>query len=164
MKLLLVADQVDNLQTLQLHLRLEAFQCDSAQDKQSATRKLIDYDYDVVVLALDTGSEESLKMVKWMRSNQSQAAILILIASTDPEQRIKVLASGADDCLSKPWHAGELVARIKSVLRRQSGNYLPVMRLNSITIKPGERRVWIEEAEILLTRKEYEILLYLIRH
>ena len=99
---------------------------------------------------------------KELKKNKSTAGIIIISANQSLETKLEGFNIGADDYLSKPFHLFELNARIKALIRRKNFNGRNEIKINEITILPEERRVLIHEKEVILTMKEYELLLYFI--
>ena len=99
-----------------------------------------------------------------LRKDSTQTSIIIVSARNTVDDRIKGLEIGADDYLIKPFNLSELNARIKAILRRKTNQFNEELNFNKLLIHLGERTVVANNVELKLTKKEYDILLYLARN
>ena len=122
---------------------------------------------DIVLLDLGLPDMDGLEVAKRLRE-WSQVPVIVLSAREQEEDKIKALDSGADDYLTKPFGAGELLARIRVALRhvvmQQTGSDNPVFELGSLIVDLAKRQVFREGAEVHLTPIEYRLLTVLIKH
>jgi DNA-binding response OmpR family regulator len=103
-----------------------------------------------------------LELIKMLKKIESNVGILIITAKNSLEDKITGLELGADDYLTKPFHLSELNARIKSILRRRNFSGNQKIQFNEITIDTDEQKVYINNQPVTLTRKEYDMLLFLV--
>ncbi|MFK7772882.1 MAG: response regulator transcription factor [Saprospiraceae bacterium] len=164
MKLLIIEDEQDLLNLMLRYLKQEGYVCESATTFNDGFKKINNYEYDCAVIDLNLPGGDGLKLVNLLREDNTQAGIVIVSAKDTVDDRISGLESGADDYLTKPFNLSELNARIKAVLRRKTNQFSKELRFGNLLINIDERKV-IASTEILqLTKKEYNILLYLVRN
>ena len=118
-------------------------------------------DYDVTVLDLMLPSMDGLSILRQLRAEKKNTPVLILTAMDSVEDRISGLNVGADDYLVKPFAFGELLARVRALVRRKYIHKNPVVTIDDLRIDTGARRVWKKDSEIVLTAREYALLEYL---
>lgn len=117
--------------------------------------------YDLVVLDLMLPKLTGLQVLKSLRADSNNVAVLILTARDEKEIVIRLLNSGADDYLTKPFDLGEFVARCKALMRRGKGERSPVIKTGPLEVNTATRRVQVNGARIALTAMEYRVLEYL---
>ena len=160
MKILIVEDEPALRELIQRSLEKERYVVEVAADFNSALRKIEDYDYDCVLLDImlpDGSGLDLLEKLKAMHKREN-----VISAKDSLEDKVLGLELGADDYLPKPFHLAELNARIKSVIRRQHHDGEIDICLGNIRILPDKYQVLINDREVELNRKEYDILLYFI--
>lgn len=162
MKVLLIEDEPELRKSIKQFLYQEGYVVESADDFMKASEKAADYDYDCVLVDITLPRGNGLDIVKQLKKNNSRAGIIIISAKNSLDDKIAGLDLGADDYLPKPFHLGELNARIKALIRRRNFEGNQSIVLNEITILPGERRVKVNSEEVGLTTKEYDLLLYFV--
>lgn len=162
MKILIVEDEPSLRELIQISLEKERYVIELAHDYKSALRKIEDYDYDCILLDIMLPDGNGLSLLKKLKDMHKRENVIIISAKDSLEDKIQGLELGADDYLPKPFHLAELHARIKSVIRRQHQNGEINIQLGNIRIVPDKFQVYIEEREIELNRKEYDILLYFV--
>ena len=162
MKILVVEDEPELLNSIQQYLELEGNIVETAIDFYKAGDKTAAYSYDCVLVDINLPYGSGLDIIRQLKKNKSTAGIIIISANQSLETKLEGFNIGADDYLSKPFHLFELNARIKALIRRKNFNGSNEIKINEITILPEERRVLIHETEVILTMKEYELLLYFI--
>jgi DNA-binding response OmpR family regulator len=107
---------------------------------------------------------DGLEVCRRLRASQLSMLILILTARDRPDERIAGLDLGADDYLVKPFHFGELTARIRALLRRDMRVRSPLLQYKDLKLDPTARVVWQDNRRLELTGKEFGIIEYLLRH
>lgn len=162
MKVLLVEDTLDLLQSIQVYLQAEGYVCETAQDFPSALEKISLYSYDCILIDIGLPGGSGLDLIRKVQDKKSATGIIIISARDALDDKIAGLELGSDDYLTKPFHLSELNARIKAVIRRKSfeGNNAIVM--DEMSIDPQAQIVRIRDQEIALTKKEYDLLLYFV--
>lgn len=162
MKILIVEDEPSLRELIQRSLEKERYVVEVAADFNSALCKIEDYDYDCVLLDIMLPDGNGLNLLERLKAMHKRENVIIISAKDSLEDKVLGLELGADDYLPKPFHLAELNARIKSVIRRQHHDGEVDIRLGNIRILPDKYQVLIDEKEVELNRKEYDILLYFI--
>lgn len=162
MKILLIEDEPELRKSIKQFLYQEGYVVESADDYVKASEKASDYDYDCVLVDITLPGGNGLDIVRQLKKNNSKAGIIIISAKNSLDDKIMGLDLGADDYLPKPFHLSELNARVKALIRRRNFEGNATIILNEITILPEERRVKVKNAEVNLTTKEYDLLLYFV--
>ena len=116
---------------------------------------------DLILLDLGLPDMDGMEIIKQVRTWAS-IPIIVISARTQEQEKVKALDLGADDYLTKPFHLAELNARIKSVIRRKQQDGELQLSLANLTIYPDKHSVYINGKEIVLNRKEFDLLYYFI--
>lgn len=166
-RILIVDDEVSIVTLLTFNIERAGFETDTAFDGGVAIRKATDNEYDLIVLDLMLPEKDGLEVCRHLRQNKIETPILMLTAKDNELDKILGLELGADDYLTKPFSPKEVVARIKAILRRTStpkkATFETIM-IGELTIYPEKHEVTIGEELLSFTRKEFELLLYLVEH
>ncbi|MGL4293801.1 MAG: response regulator transcription factor [Bacteroidales bacterium] len=162
MKILIIEDEPELREIIQCYLEKERYVVETAPDKKSALLKISDYDYDCILLDIMLPDGSGLDLLHDLKSNHKSENVIIISAKDSLEDKVTGLELGADDYLPKPFHLAELSARIRSVIRRNRPNGDPEIVYGNIKLKPEKFQVFIDEIPLELTRKEYDILFYLM--
>ena len=162
MKILVVDDAPDLLEQLRRMLTRQKYNVDTAVDGEAALDKLFDNSYDLVVLDIMLPKIDGLTVLKELRRAKIQAAVIMLSARGAVEDKIRGLDYGADDYLAKPFAMAELMARIRSLLRRGGGPGDAVLAVGDITLDTRTREVRQNDRRVELTPKEFSILEFLL--
>ncbi|GAB2531159.1 response regulator transcription factor [Rufibacter soli] len=162
MKILVIEDEPQMLETLVQSLQQEKYLVETATDYDSALDKVGVYAYDCILLDITLPGGSGLAILEELKKQLKTDGVIIVSAKDSVEDRIAGLELGADDYLSKPFHMAELHARVKSVLRRRKFEGQALVQLQNLTIDPEKHLVWVGEQEVVLNRKEFDILLYLV--
>ena len=160
MKILIIEDEPSLRELIQRSLEKERYVVEAAADFQSGLRKIEDYDYDCVLLDIMLPDGNGLNLLEQLKKMRKRENEIIISAKDSLDDKVLGLELGADDYLPKPFHLAELNARIKSVIRRQRRDGEMDIRLANIRIVPDTFQVFVDDKEIELNRKEYDILLY----
>ena len=164
MRVLLVEDEPQAAQVLAKGLREKAYAVDIAADGETALFQAGTTDYDALILDVMLPRVGGLAVCRSIRKAGNAVPILMLTARDAVESRIEGLDCGADDYLVKPYDFGELLARLRAVIRRGRQPVLPErMVIGPLTIDTRRRSALVRNAEIMLTAKEYALLEYLAR-
>lgn len=163
MRILLVEDYLPLQKSLTKGLREADFAVDVTGDGQEGLWYAMSNDYDVIILDLMLPKLDGLSILKQLRAKNKNNHIIILTAKDTVDDRIKGLDLGADDYLVKPFAFGELLARIKALIRRRYEHKCPDIQINDLCIDTTTHRVWRADEEIILTSREYMLLEYLAR-
>ena len=162
MKILLVEDEKGLSDSISTFLKQEGYLCEVVTDFKSADEKIELYQYDCILIDINLPDGNGLNLVKTLKRLKAKAGIVIISARNSVDDKIEGLDLGADDYLSKPFSLAELNSRIKSVLRRRKFDGNDEIVFNEITIKPNESTVLVNGASVTLTKKEYDLILFLI--
>ena len=164
MRILLVEDEPSAAHLLAKGLREQAYAVDVAADGDTAIFQIGTTDYDAVVLDVMLPVKDGLAVCRTIRDSGSMVPILMVTARDAVEARIAGLDSGADDYLVKPFDFGELLARLRALVRRGRQPILPErITAGPLTLDTRSRRVQLGAREMVLTAKEYALLEYLVR-
>jgi len=163
--ILVVDDEKNIVQLARLYLDKEGFQVESAFDGEQALEKFKTVRPDLVILDIMMPGMDGLSVAKELRKT-SNIPIIILTARGDDVDRIVGLELGADDYVTKPFNPRELVARVKAVLRRarQEESTEPVLEADGLRLDVARREVTIEQKQITLRAKEFDLLAAFMRH
>lgn len=162
MKILIVEDEPSLRELIQRSLEKERYVVETAGDFNSALYKIEDYDYDCVLLDIMLPDGSGLDLLERLKALHKRENVIIISAKDSLEDKVLGLELGADDYLPKPFHLAELNVRIKSVIRRNQHDGEIDIRQGNVRIEPDKYRVFVNEQELELNRKEYDILLYFI--
>ncbi len=164
MKILIVEDTQHLLPKMLRYFKREGYVCELANTYQEAARKLNNYDYDCALINLGLPGGDGLRLVRMLREEDTQTGIILLSTGNLPEERIQGLEEGADDFLAIPFDMGELHARVKAVIRRKTGDFSKTLAFGGLLLKLDEHIVLADGVPLNLTKKEFEILLFLARN
>jgi len=161
MKILLIEDEKELSKSIVAYLKEESYVCEVAPDFNTALERTESFDYDCILLDIGLPDGNGLQVLKELKSNKKADGVIIISAKNSINDRIAGLNMGADDYLSKPFHLSELSARVAAVIRRRhfDGNNLFIIK--GLSIDTVAKTVSFKEKDIELTRKEYDLLLYL---
>lgn len=162
MKILLIEDEINLQKDVCDFLRKNFFVCETAGNFFQAEDKLAVYEYDVILLDLMLPDGNGLELFRIIKETNKDAGVIIISAKDSLDDKIKGLDLGADDYLAKPFNLSELNSRIRAVLRRRRFGGDNIISFNEIKIFTDSREVKINNTTIVLTKKEYELLLYFI--
>lgn len=157
MKILIVEDEENLLLLTKSELEKEGYKVDSAITLQQALDRIISTSYDCILLDIMLPDGNGLSLLKTLKNLERTDNVIVLSAKDSIDDKVMGLDLGADDYLAKPYHIAELVARIKTIARRKnpsnkSGGF------GNICIINAEKKVLINNKEISLKKKEFEIL------
>ena len=164
MRILVVEDEKDLNNIITKHLKKNNFSVDSVFNGEEALEYLEYGAYDLIVLDIMLPKVNGYEVVKKLRENKNETAVLMLTARDSIDDKIKGLDLGADDYLIKPFDFGELLARIRALVRRKYGNTSNTLEIDDLCIDIAKKTVVRGGKNIELTGKEYEVLEYLIQN
>ena len=162
MKILIIEDEVQLLESMVEFLEKSGMSCEKAMNLADAINKIDSTVYDCIILDIGLPDGSGLKIIEEMSSKDNQTAIVIVSARNSLDDRLAGLNFGADDYITKPFYMPELVARIKSVVRRRGFQEKNEILFNEIKLVPDEMLMYIKDKPVSLTKKEHELLMYLI--
>jgi len=161
MKILIVEDEELLQKALYKGFRKLEYTVDTASDGDEALDKYFSNTYDIIILDLNLPKLDGMEVLKEIRIENKEIPVIILSARSDVADKITGLDEGANDYLAKPFHFGELEARVRALLRRDFKTTDTVMEIGSVKIDTALKKVLSFGKEIVLTKKEYGILAYL---
>lgn len=164
MRILVVEDDQALSNLLVRALREEAYAVDLAQDGQEAEWLAFENPYDIILLDVMLPIKDGVTVLKNMREGGIVTPVLFLTARDSKEDVIKGLDQGGDDYITKPFSLDELLARIRALLRRNSGVSSSILEVGPIKIDPAKKLVTRGEVPIDLTAKEYALMEYFGRN
>jgi two-component system OmpR family response regulator len=158
MRLLFVEDDHMIGETVVDVLRAEHYAVDWIKDGLAAQSVLKTQAYDLVLLDLALPGKDGLEVLRSMRAARLRIPVLIATARDAVEQRIAGLDAGADDYILKPYDLGELLARVRALLRRAAGRAEPVYEHQGVAINPATREATVDGRPVLLSAREWAVL------
>jgi len=161
MKLLVVEDEYLLQKALYKGFRKLEYTVDTASDGEEALERYFSNAYDLIVLDLNLPLLDGMEVLKEIRVDNKEIPVLILSARTDVADKITGLDEGANDYLAKPFHFGELEARVRALLRRNFKTSDTIIEISNVKIDTALKKVFSYGEETILTKKEYGILEYL---
>jgi DNA-binding response OmpR family regulator len=161
MKLLVVEDERRLAQVLVEGLREAGYVTDAARDGDAGQALALAGDYDVIILDLMLPRRDGLEVCRELRRRRVDSSVLMLTARDTLEDKVRGLDCGADDYLTKPFQFPELLARVRSLLRRASRSRSRVLTVADLEIDTHTHEVQRAGQRIRLTAKEYALLEYL---
>ena len=164
MRILLIEDDRRVAATIAKSLRAESFAVDIAAEGESGEETAQINDYDVVILDVMLPGQDGWETCRKLRKSGVLTPILMLTALDDVSDKIRGLDAGADDYLSKPFHFGELLARIRSLVRRHSNVRSALIERYGLKLDLNTHKASREGIEITLTSKEFALLELFMLH
>ena len=161
MKILIVEDERELVKSMAQFLRQESYVCEVAYTISEAEEKILLYDYDCILLDISLPDGNGLKVLESLRKNKKDDGVIIITAKNSLDDRVSGLNLGADDYLAKPFYLPELSARISAIIRRKHFGGSSRIEFNEIMIDLLAKTVFVANKEIELTRKEFDLLVFL---
>ncbi len=162
MKLLIIEDEMNLLEDMLGYLVQDNHVCEGAADFGTASEKISLHTYDIIVLDIMLPDGNGLELMPIIKEENPEAGVIIVSARDSLDDKISGLDLGADDYMTKPFHLSELNARIKAVWRRKKNHGMQEIVFSEIKMLPASRVVFVHEKKLVLTRKEYDLLLFFI--
>lgn len=165
---LVVDDEERIRRLLKMYLEREGYQVEQAEDGESALEKALEFDYDLILLDLMMPGMDGIQVCEQLRESKA-TPVIMLTAKGEETNRVQGFEAGTDDYIVKPFSPREVVLRVKALLRRSSKTKFletdtsakNVLVFPYLTIDHDAHRVTVEQQEVNLTPKEYELLYYL---
>ena len=162
MKILVVEDEAALRAALMSTMRQAGYVVEEAATCAQAQEKIELYQYDCVLLDLTLPDGSGLNLLRALKAEGSAAGVLIITARDALDDKIKGLDLGADDYLIKPFHLSELNARVRAIIRRRSFNGQQQIAFRELLVLPDLAEAYVRGELLALTKKEYDLLLYLL--
>ncbi len=163
MTILVVEDEVKITRFIKKGLEMDHYTVETAYDGEEALEKIEINDYDLIILDIMLPKVDGIEVCRRVRENKIEAPIIMLTARDTVDDRVKGLDAGADDYLVKPFAFGELLARIRALLRREKSTKSTKLKVADLTLNPATHEVFRGNKEIYLSSKEYRLLDYMMR-
>jgi two-component system OmpR family response regulator len=164
MRVLVVEDEAFLAKQLTAALRRAGYAVDHAADGERADLLGHDERYDAVVLDLGLPKVDGLTLLRRWREAGQGMPVLVLTARGSWHEKVQGIDGGADDYMAKPFRMEELLARLRALIRRSSGQNNPELRCGPLVLDPRSGKVTLEGAEVKLTGHEFRVLSYLMHH
>lgn len=162
MRILIAEDEKDLNVVLKKRLEEESYSVDACFEGQEALDYIACTEYDVILLDIMMPKRSGLEVLRTLRRNDRKTPVILLTAKDSVEDRVTGLDAGADDYLVKPFAFEELLARIRVMLRKRSGQSSNLLRVGELTLDLGSYTVVREGRQISLSAKEFALLRYLM--
>ena len=164
MRLLLAEDEKDLADALEAMLKHNNYSVDVVDNGQDAYDYLMLDEYDGAILDIMMPQMDGVTVVKKIRENKKSTPVLLLTAKSEIEDKVYGLDSGADDYLTKPFVTRELLARVRSMTRRQSTFTSNVLELGNVSLSKYTFELSTEKDKVRLSNKEYQMMELLMRN
>jgi len=162
---ILIAEDQDRLRTeLAASLGEAGYAVDAASDGARADFLARTEQYDAIVLDLGLPKIDGLTLLRRWRDDGLATPVLVLTARGSWHEKVQGIDSGADDYVAKPFRTEELLARLRSLIRRATGQVTPVLRAGPVVLDPRSAKVTLDGAAVRLTAHEFRVLSYLMHH
>jgi DNA-binding response OmpR family regulator len=162
MKILVIEDELALCETIVAYLEEEGYRCEQAGTVELGSEKVNLYEYDCMLVDIGLPDGSGLSLIKELKKCHPETGIIIISAKNSLDDKISGLDLGADDYLTKPFHLPELNSRIKSLLRRRKFEGKQELVIEKIIIQPENRQVFVDNEQLPLTRKEFDLLMFFV--
>ena len=164
MRILIVEDEVVLARQLTMAVSEAGYAADHALDGEDADYMARTEPYDAIVLDLGLPKIDGLSLLRKWRGSGITTPVLVLTARGTWHEKVQGIDSGADDYVSKPFRIEEVLARLRALIRRASGNVAPELAVGPLTLDPRQARVTLDGIPVKLTGHEFRVLSYLMHH
>ena len=164
MRILIVEDELLLAEQLSQALRDAGYAVDHAADGERGEFLGRTEGYDAVILDLGLPKIDGLTVLKQWREAGSSMPVLVLTARGSWHEKVQGIDGGADDYVAKPFQIEEVLARLRALIRRSSGQVTPELRAGGVVLDPRGARVTVNGAPVKLTSHEFRVLSYLMHH
>jgi len=161
MKILIVEDEADLVNVITGYFAKEGYICEIASTYKEADEKLFIYQYDCIILDITLPDGNGLELLEKLKKKKD-TGVIIISARNSLDDKIKGLNLGADDYIPKPFHLSELNARLNALHRRMKFEGSNEAEIGDLKIDLDKRNVLVKGKELVLNRKEYELLLFFV--
>lgn len=162
MKILVVEDEAEIRRTIVQYLSGSGYLVESVVNLKEAEDKIAVFEYDCVLLDLMLPDGSGLTILKKIKANYPQTGVIILSAKDSINDKVSGLDLGADDYLPKPFHLEELMARLKSIIRRRNFAGSNILEFKELKIDVEARQVFVNDSDAQISGKEFDILLFFV--
>ena len=162
LKILIVEDEKVLNESMVIYLSGSGYTCESVSTYADALEKIDHYTYDCIVLDIMLPGGSGLQLLKYLKEDRKDEGVIIISAKGALDDKIAGFQLGADDYLTKPFHLSELSMRIAAIIRRKNFQGQSVITAGDISIDVAAKTAHVNNKELDLTQKEYQLLLYLV--
>ncbi|MBZ2162976.1 response regulator transcription factor [Alteromonas stellipolaris] len=162
MRILIAEDDSRLLTQLDSLLQQHGYSVDLADNGEHALYQLNEYAYDLAIIDIGLPKMDGFEVIRKARQVDIRCPVLILTARDRWQEKVEGLDAGADDYLTKPFHNEELLARVKALIRRASGQANPVIQFGPISLDTVAEEITVNDAPLELTAYEYKVMEYLM--
>jgi DNA-binding response OmpR family regulator len=162
MKILIVEDERELAKSMVQYLRQESYVCEVVYTEQEAVEKVLLHDYDCILLDITLPDGNGFNILEKLKKEEKTDGVIIISAKNSLDDKIKGLNLGADDYLAKPFHLSEMGARISAVIRRNRFDGNNTLTFHELNIDLLGKVTTVNDQLVDLTRKEYDLLLFLV--
>jgi DNA-binding response OmpR family regulator len=162
MKILIIEDELGLAQSIMAYLSEKDYLCEHVATAGEAVARVALYSYDCILLDLMLPDGNGLTVLEALKKENLPTGVIIISAKDSLDDKIKGINIGADDYLAKPFHLSELSARIYALIRRTHYESNNSVQSNDLKINLLSKEVFVNDRKIVLTRKELDLLLFLI--
>ena len=160
MRILVAEDEIDLAEALKMMLEMQKYSVEMVPDGEDALFYAESTPYDLILLDVMMPKKNGIEVVRELRSNGIHTPVLMLTAKSQLEDKVTGLEEGADDYLTKPFEGAELLARVKSLLRRPNVFVASVMTLGNVELNRDTFTMMTSKGQVLLNNKEFQLMEY----
>lgn len=162
MKILVVEDERELSENITAYLSTDRYLCEQAYTFGEAVEKISLYSYDCILLDLNLPGGDGLRVLDEIKTRNIDSGVIIISARGSLDDRIEGLKSGADDYIAKPFPLSELSVRIYALMRRRKFSHNNILKTGNMEIDLLAKSASVEGIHVVLTKSEYELLLFLV--
>ena len=162
MRVLVVEDEESLALRIKNILESEKYKVDVAFDGQDGVELALTEEFDLLILDILLPKLDGIQILKEFRRNERTAPVLLLTSRNQVDDKVKGLDAGADDYLTKPFAIPELLARVRSLMRRKSEIKSSIIGVGNIAVDTNSHEVTLDNEQVVLTAKEYSLLEFLL--
>lgn len=163
MKLLVIEDEKKIATLINKGLREQGYTADVVHDGDEGLERAVNQQYDAIVLDIMLPGRDGLSLLRALREKKINTPVMILTARGEVNERVEGLDAGADDYMAKPFSMDELIARLRALMRRVTGENISLYRAGELSMNLVSREVLRGKRKIELTGREFRLLEYLMR-
>lgn len=164
MRILVADDDREIRESLKANLQAECFIVDTAADGEEGSYLARTHSYDLLIIDNVMPRKSGYELCQEVRKHGKKMPIIVLSVQTGVDDKVELLNAGADDYLAKPFSYRELQSRIRAIMRRPHELSRPVLRVDDLILDTAKQRVRRGVKDVYLTRKEFALTEYLMRH
>jgi DNA-binding response OmpR family regulator len=158
MKILIIEDNIRISDNISYILKSENYNFEASYDGAEGYRLALTGNYDLIILDLMLPGMDGFEILEALRTNKVNTPVLVLSAKSQVEDKVKALNLGSDDYITKPFAAPELLARVRSIIRRKHDLASNIITIGCLTVDTNKKEACVKGNRLDLTQKEYELL------